>query len=518
MSPSLSPSPSAPGDTGRAAVRVRGRHPLDLAIAVTLLAGLVLRVLLFGQVAHAPFTGDEVAYADAGKAIANLFRDLVGLHGPDAAELRRNVIGSGWFMPGMALLLSPIYLVVPHADDGLARAWLGLLALVLYVVAVVDVRRTLGRWWALGLAVVPGLVPMWLLFSYTAYGDLVAGLVATVLIVRMVAVLRGASAGTAPRPKQAALIGFLAIATVYLRSSSTPLVLGVGVVGLLALLWTGRRALMPLLLAAGIFLGLLAPWSIAASTTFHARVITTTSVPMALANSFGDRRQVCYGMCDPGSTIWFSPVRYAREVARATGHSEVTVLSQMSAYARRDVTAHTYARDVIADWHNYRDDPAAFLFKLRPAGATHETAEEARIRSWTDRFFGPMLWLAAAGLLVMTRRSRRAQLLSVLATIGLYGLLLQPFVHLAGARYWTTAAPLAALSAMVAVAAVVGWARDRVPDRLQARLPARVRAGLGPHCHEQLPPGERPSLLLTLAQAALAVLGIVVVATIRILA
>ena len=57
-----------------------------------------------------------------------------------------------------------------------------------------------------------------------------------------------------------------------------PLVAGIGVVGLLALLWCGRRAVAPLLLAAGLFLAVLAPWSIAASATFHARVITTTSV------------------------------------------------------------------------------------------------------------------------------------------------------------------------------------------------------------------------------------------------
>jgi hypothetical protein len=231
-------------------------------------------------------------------------------------------------------------------------------------------------------------------------------------------------------------------------------------------------------------------------------VITTTSVPMALANTFGDRSEVCYGPCDPGSTIWFAPVDYAREVARATGVSEVTVLAQMSAYARRDVTAHSYARDVIADWHRYRDDPAAFIFRLHPPGA--DGAEW--IRTWTDRALEPLVWLAAAGMLVVTRRSRRWQLLSVLVKVGLLALLVQPFVHMAGTRYWSTAAPLAALSAMLAMAVVGGWLLDLLHRRAR-------RTALRPAA-----PAAPPSRLLILAQAVPAIVGLGAVVSVRMLA
>jgi hypothetical protein len=454
-------------------------------------------VVLFPRVWHTVFSGDEVAYLDGGKALSNLVRDLVSLHGPDTAELSRDVVGSGWFMPGMALLLTPLYLVDPHASVAVVRGFLGLVALGLFLLTVVDVRRVLGRWYAVALAIFPGLVPMWLLFGQTAYGDLLAGLLAVLLITRMVAVLHRAWGGTPPRIRDGALLGLLAIAAVYLRSSSTPLVAGIGAVGLLALLWCRRRALVPLLVACGVFLGLLAPWSIAASATFHARVLTTTSVPMALANTFGDRTQVCYGECDPGSTIWFSPVRYAREVARATGTSEVTVLSQMSAYARRDVTAHSYARDVIADWHHYADDPAGFLFKLRPPGTPMDTAANRAIRSWTERLFFPMIKLTALALLIVTRRSRRDQLLSVLVKLGLFGLLLQPFVHLAGDRYWITAAPLAGLAVLLGVRVVGGVVLDRFRRRTVT---------------------EAPSRLLTLVQAGLAALGVAAVVAVNLLA
>jgi hypothetical protein len=218
---------------------------------------------------------------------------------------------------------------------------------------------------------------------------------------------------------------------------------------------------------------------------------------MALANTFGDRTQVCYGECDPGSTIWFSPLRYAREVARATGASEVTVLAQMSAYARQDVTAHSYARDVIADWHRYADDPAGFLFKLRPPGTPYATPANEAIRSWTERPFFLMIKLTALALLIITRRSRRDQLLSVLVKVGLLGLLLQPFVHVAGDRYWITAAPLAALAVLLGMRVVGGFALDRVRRRTVA---------------------ETTSRLLTLAQAGLAALGVAAVVAINLLA
>ena len=68
-----------------------------------------------------------------------------------------------------------------------------------------------------------------------------------------------------------------------------------------------------------------------ASRTLGDRVITTTSVSNVLGNTFGDRDELCFGPCDPGSTIWFNPLRYSREVGRATGLSELEVQHQMSA-------------------------------------------------------------------------------------------------------------------------------------------------------------------------------------------
>lgn len=462
-------------------------------------AALALKVVLFSRVADLPFRGDEVAYRDAGCALANLVRDLVALRGPNGAELSTNVVGSGWFMPGMGLVLAPLYLVAPHADDTTARLWLGVVSGVVFVLAVASVRRALGRWFALALCVVPALVPVWVLLSLTAYGDLLAGLVLVILLARLVEAVRAARAGDRPTVHDGLLLGFLAIAVVYLRSSAVLAVSGMAVTAVAVLLWslrgTGSRPALPVVAAAGVFVGLLLPWSVSASVALDDRVITTTSVPTAMANTFGDRGEVCYGPCDPGSTVWFAPVRYAREVARATGEGEVSVLDEMSSHARADVTPHSYARDVVANIERYRSVDG-FGSLLKPPDEPHDRG----FWQWVARdlsllLFQPVSWLVVAALLVVSRRQYGDQLVAVLLKIGLLALLTQPFVHLAGSRYWTTAGALGGLAIVLLARTVRDVVRPRPPD-----------------------PGDEPSALLTGLQWLLSIAMVGVAATVAVLA
>jgi len=430
----------------------------DPVLAACVAVALLVKVVLFARVANLPLRGDEVAYHDAGCALANLARDLVALRGPDGEELSRNVVGSGWFMPGMGLVLAPLYLVAPHADDTVARIWLGVFAGAVFLLAVAAVRRALGRWPAIALCLFPALVPVWVLLSLTAYGDLVAGLVLVTLLARLVDVLRAAREGQPPSVRDGLWLGFLGIAVVYLRSSAVLAVVGMSVTAVGLLLWSlhrrgGRRRLgatvLPVAAAAGVFVGVLLPWSVSASIVLDDRVITTTSIPTAMATTFGDRAEECYGPCDPGSTVWFAPVRYAREVSRATGAGEVTVLDQMSTHARQDVTARSYARDVVANFERYRSIDG-FGSLLKPPDAPHDRG----FWQWVARdlslgIFGPVSWLVAAALLVVSGRRYSDQVVAVLLKVGLLALLTQPFVHLAGSRYWTTAGALGGLAVVV---------------------------------------------------------------------
>ncbi len=445
--------------------RVRAVPPGRLLL-VLVLAHVLLKALLYPRVLNAPLVGDEAQYVDGARAMSNLLRDLGSFHGPDTAELRDSVVASGWFMPGMSTLLAPLYLLVPDAGLELLRAYTGVLTTVLLLGAVLVVRRTFGHVPAALLLVFPGLVPMWLLFSYTSWGDLPAGLLVVVLVCLLVRIVRGYVAGSSVGWRDAAWFGFVTGVTLYLRSSTSPLLVGLFVLlALGALVWLRGalrwRSMAALGLGAVVVLAMLLPWSVAASRTLDSRVTTTTTVGTALANAFGDRGRLCYGECDPDSTIWFSPVRYARETARVTGVGEVEVLRQMSAYARQGTTATSYSADVLGNLARYAGYPAGYENWFHP-GTRHEAPGPTDVWAWPIRVTSSLLYypfLALMLVLMVTalRRPvpRQVELLALKLTFG--AMLLQPFVHQASTRYWPTFAPLLALGA------VVLWRAQRAP-------------------------------------------------------
>jgi hypothetical protein len=282
-------------------------------------------------------------------------------------------------------------------------------------------------------------------------------------------------AGEPPAVKEALQLGLLAIAVLYLRSSTSIVLAVLGCVTLVAALvllkGTQRwRALGAAGLAGVVFLVLLAPWTIAASRSLDTRVLTTTTVPISLANTFGDREQVCFGKCDPDSYLWFRPLRYAREVGRATGESEVDVEKQMSDYALRDLDRRDYARQTWWNIGSYLFIPANFVRYIEPPdgrGPVGEVGE--RVVWWTTYlYYVPFLVLALLSMLFVQLRSLEAQILDTLVKVSLLALFVQPFVHVAGSRYWTTAGPLF-------VVAGAGFVRESYVRR---RRPSPVREHL----------------------------------------
>ena len=246
-------------------------------------------------------------------------------------------------------------------------------------------------------------------------------------------------------------LGLLAIAAVYFRSSVSILVVGVIAVtrssrpGPGAAGPSGRRIVAAAVASGVAFLAVLSPWSLYASQELGGRVVTTTSVPTVLANTFGDRDEVCFGECDPGSSIWFSPLRYSREVARATGISEMDAAAEMSTYARQDVTAHSYARDVLTNLARYLRNPAGFAGILESASTSAPSV--VVVSGLTYLMVFPAFLVGLAMLLVVVRRSLAEQVQALLLKLAIGALLVQPFVHIGGSRYWVTLGPLLGLSA-----------------------------------------------------------------------
>jgi hypothetical protein len=493
--------------------RFRAAPRTSQVLVVLIGLHVLLKALLLTQIGRVAVCCDQISYVDGGKALSNLVRDLVSLGPVHTEELQRNLVGGGWFTPGSSIMLAPLYVVDPHASTFAVRLYLGLFSTLLLLFAVSRVRRTLGDLYAIVLMVVPGLVPMWLLFSFSAWGDLVAGLLATILLMELISLMRTLVAGEAPTWRAGVRFGVAAIATVYARSSTSLLVLGMGVVlGLTALLvLRGRirwRAVVSLAVAGVSFLAILAPWSVFASTTLKSRVVTTTTVPIVLANTFGNRDRVCFGPCDPvqdpGSTlgnIWFPPMQYSREVARATGKSEVLVSKQMWTYTRPSITVHSYTHDVIGDFWRYAGVPASFARLLLPPG--HDDG----VLGWliyvtTYLGWGALFLAALALLLTVVRRSTDHAVISLITTLSIGTLFTQPFVHVGTGRYWTTAAPLGAIALGLLIS--TADARRRHP-RFTA---APVTLGVPDPVAAEDGSGVRPESVrrwLTVAQAVLAV-------------
>lgn len=430
----------------------RSLPPAPALLAWLLLAHVVLKVVLFPFFMNAPTFGDEQAYLNGGMALSNGVRDVFAFTRPDLHELNRNVVGSGWFMPGMSIVVTPLYVVCPEAPMWLVRGYLGLVNLALFIGVVRAVARTLGHRWACVLVAIPGLIPSWIVFTYGAWGDLPAGLVLVLMLLHLLEMFRGLRRGTAPTLREGVVLGLLAIVVLYLRASTLGLLAALGALTLLTavLLLRGRerrRAVASAVLAGAVFGALLAPWSIAASSVLGARVTTTTTLPTVLATTFGERDQICFGECDPDSTMWFRPLRYAREVGRATDTSEVVVLKQMSDYALRDLGPRHYLDQVLINLGAYLVLPTIFMDHLEPPSERGVVAWAgilpAEVATWL--LYLPMMYFGLVSLLFRARRSLEARLVDVLVKLMIGGMLVQPFVHICGGRYWTTAAPFLAL-------------------------------------------------------------------------
>lgn len=447
-------------------------------------AHVALKLALLPIAVGTRLQGDENAYNLAARTFADAVRSVTSGNGLPLAQLGSNVIAQGWFMPGMSLLLTPVYLVTPTPSVAAVRLYVGLITTVLLLLGAALVNRWFGTRYAAAVLVFPGLVPVWVLFSYTAWGDLTAGLAVLVLVGVLGRLWQRLGGGSGLRIRDGALVGLLLASILYLRSSTLPLVMLVLLLGVLAVVRgargaTLRRSLTSCVAALVVFVALLAPWSIAASRHFEHRVITTTTVPISMAYAFGNRDELCFGPCPPGN-VWSAMVRYSRQEAARTGESELAVQQRMADHAMRDVTAEGYAKDVLDNFGRYVLAPARYeaIFRV-PLDSVDQRPEPPGLAStvivWsTLLLYFPVLILAVAGILLVRRVPAASQLVGLLAAALGGALMSQPFVHVASPRYWPVFAPLMALSAatllaypdrarssgglrLLQLAAAVGW-------------------------------------------------------------
>ncbi|AWB91720.1 hypothetical protein [Aeromicrobium chenweiae] len=462
----------------RLAAAARSVTPVRL-VAGLLALHVVLKVALLPIAVRTPLLGDEKAYSAGGQAMARALRSFFSGQGVPISDLQEHVIGNGWFMPGMSTLLTPLYLVAPGASVPAARIYVGVLTLVLFLGAVAIVFRVVAWQLAAALAVVPALVPMWVLYSYTMWGDLSAGLVLVVVVAQLVRMWRSLAAGRAPRWRDAALLGVLLGAALYLRSSTLPLVAGLLVLSAIAVLcWTRgsqrTRALLGCGLAAAVLAVMMLPWSYTVSRTFDARVTTTTTLPLSIGYAFGNQDEMCFGPCPPGNT-WYVMADFARDVAARTGENQLDVQRRMADHALEGVTPSSYATDVLDNVGRYVFEPTGFenAFRAKDAGGEPPRLEitDPDVVSRLDvhvtkTLYFATLVLAAASVLLVRRTPARIQVVTILASLVTAALMTQPFVHIASPRYWPVFLPMLALMA--------GSLLIRRDDELSSRSLRRV--------------------------------------------
>ena len=284
-----------------------------------------------------------------------------------------------------------------------------------------------------------------------------AGLLCALALVSGYRIARTMLIGEIPHWRAMAGLELWLALSLYVRGPQLLIVVGVHAVLLLALLCGN----MPRL-AAGLRIGtglaavalMLAPWSVLVSRHFQTPVLTTTNVPLVLADSFGNPARTCFGPCGAGYDIW-PAWHFAHNLAARTGQNELAVQRQMMKSSLSGLTLRTYLQKVRTHFTEFLFDPSGVADQfMRFSYAVPRLLRSpifSTIAVLTWLIYLPFLLALLIANMLVFRRSANTQLQSLLIKVATACMFLQPFVHKAGPRYWVTFAPLMAWSAALIV-------------------------------------------------------------------
>jgi len=456
-----------------------------------------LAVLLWGisyaAIASLEVIDDEGSYIPAAQAIAAFLAGKLPV-----TETVARVVRYGWFMPGVPVFMTPIFLIAGNPDMWLVRLYAGLLIMILWLWMQREVDRALGPNFVIALLAFPTLMLVWQFFAKTALGDLPAGLAMTIAFCRLSTMSRAILAGEELRLPDVVIFELVLLLMIYLRGSTSVLVAAVHIYLAVILLLSGNRPLLfaslgRLVLGAALFASLLAPWSLLVSKQMKAPVLTTTSTMLSLGMTFGDIRKLCFGPCAEGNA-WFVAGDFAREKAAERGVSELAVQREMAQAAMSDLDYQKYFSAVRRNFRSFLFNPNGFnrLFvdsnmeKRRNINKNTKDAISHFLKSISAISFYvlyvPFLAFLFLGNVAVVWRRQTDQIQSLLMKMFSVCFLIQPFIHFSHPRYWVTFGPLMALSA----AAIFTWAQAVIGERRGAR-PAGAFATAKTHVGDFVP-------------------------------
>lgn len=443
--------------------------------ALVLLAAAVTQVAM----RNTNLRGDEYTYAAGATALGDVWRGRMSW-----GEALDIVLGTGWFMPGATMLAAPLHALIDMPGFAALRTWMALVNLTLLGLTARAMAKTLGKTAGIALLICPGLVAAAHIAMIAVLADYAAGMSMTLALLAAYRIALDLAAGKRPGWRDVAVFECALLASIYLRGPLALTALALHALLVLVALCAARQRVVSI---ARLAVGLVAlavsvaPWSIAATHRFGQPIVTTTNFPLVFADSFGNPAKTCFGPCGKGPDIW-PAWRFAQERAALTGKNPLDIQRDMLASSIEGLTLRDYLHQTRAHFGTFLLDRTGTLEDMLPQAfglpAPLRTPLLKAVAALSAAVFMPFLCALFVVNLGLFRSNTPARLQSVLLKAATACMFLQPFVHKANARYWTTFAPLAAWSAVLlwqswprsrnAVAPGANTLLDRTLDIVQA--------------------------------------------------
>lgn len=403
-----------------------------------------------------PLSGDEVTYAQVARSFAD---SLLGRQ--SLSNLAVEVVGFGWFLPGISIVLTPVYLIDSTPDLAFVRLYASVVIFLLWVWTLREVDREAGRPFAIALLIFPSLDVTWHMFAGSVWGDLPSGLVLAIVFARLLRMTRTLWTGGGIAFKDWLYLEFLLVLAFYLRGNLILVAFAVHVFLLCLLVLTARRETLLrqaafAVIGACYFVLAMLPWSVTASRVLGGTVISTSTPVLAFALTFGNAADACFGPCPrkAGSyNVWVSAVKFSRAYGAAHGISELEVQRMMAQRALRDLTISRFLRRVKVNTIRYFSDPADFLQQRFLPSSKLGLGETtvAWLATICALLTGVLYWPFLASLLVanfwIVRSRFEDQTASLAIKLLSICVAIQPFFHTSHPRYWPGLAGIMAMGA-----------------------------------------------------------------------
>lgn len=412
----------------------RFHRSLGLALAFTAVTRLVV-YLRFMR--HVELSGDERFYWRTSKNII----DLVGFGDISRSEALEEIIGRGWFMPGMSALLAPVRL---FSDDiAVGRLWIGLLNFVLFVVIVHILDTHFGTRAAWCFWVIGTFMPTLVLFSFSLWGDVTGSFIVVLLTFaavsqarrgfqwasswRWVAIGVGLGVLTYVRPSMLIISGVLVAGIVLVN-------INLGWRGVLSATWR------PTLVIALTSIVMIVPWSLLLSADKGGPYLTTTSIELGQIVGFGDPADIAEVVQDQNQ--WTAWDDFVQETARSEGISYAEAMSRERSRVLSSVSTSEYLERASHNFDSMLFHPTGFINRLfrNYTGPTNGelvdpiglwgTVGTVQVLFWTT-----LLLVMFTDMLLPRRITTDEVWEQIILKLTLLSLLVQPFIHAAHPRH-----------------------------------------------------------------------------------